>query len=494
MTTPNVPMPEGEEAPPRGVRAMAIIRWLILGGVTIAAAVTVGGFFFPGKSETVAHPRHDAGEVATRYVCPMHPQVVSDKPGQCPICNMDLVPMTSDSAGSTGAEAFGAHSQMPPGLVPVTVAEERLQTIGVRIEEARREPLARELRFLGRVTADPSRVVNLHVRVSGYVEKLYVADPGAPVVRGQPLAAVYSDELLRLQQELLQAKGWNTAGIAPIRDRLRLLGVTDEEIAAIEAAGTPQRAIVVRSPATGYATAVNTRQGDRVDPSTELFEVSDLSRLWVLADVYERDLSAVHKGDEAKLTLDAYPSETFTGKVEYIYPTLNVQTRTLPIRITFANPQGKLKPGFFGQVRLAAQPVSALTVSAEAIINTGQHQYVFVQARPGRFEPREVTVGTPSGNRVAVLTGLSEGERVASSGNFFIDAESRLRASVGGSANPAGASSPSAGAGPNCETDFDAKVAPDKYAQCRRCEQVHRGMGSMEVDCKNSIPKPWRSP
>jgi len=250
------------------------------------------------------------------------------------------------------------------------------------------------------------------------------------VKKGQPLAAIYSDEIFRVEQELLQARDWGDGLADRARQRLRALGIAPEEIAAMLRRGKPDEVVTVRSPASGYVVALNVVQGDRVDPDRELFEIADLSRVWAVADVYERDLSRVKPGLTAALTLDAYPGKKFSGRIEYVYPRLDPETRTLPVRVAFPNPAGMLKPGLFGTVEIGLPPRSGLTIPAEAVIDTGDRRYVFVEATPGQFEPRIVSVGARSGDRTEVLEGLAEGERVASSGNFFIDSESRLRVSI----------------------------------------------------------------
>jgi membrane fusion protein, copper/silver efflux system len=436
---PREPMPEGEEAPPPGVRTMAVIRWVLLASVILAAIYTVSLALRPARSGATATAdghAQDGHAHTSKYYCPMHPQIVSDQPGQCPICSMSLVPMKEGGAKAAGGGAGPA----VPGLAPVDAPADRIQAMGIRVEAARRAPLATSLRAVARIAADESRLARIHVRFGGYVENLFVAEQGAPVKKGQPLAAIYSDEVFRVEQELLQAKDWGDGLAERARQRLRVLGISPDDVAAMVRRGKPDEVVTLRSPVSGYVVALNVMQGDRVDPDRELFEVADLSRIWAIADVYERDLARVKPGLAAALTLEAYPGKRFAGRIQYVYPRLDPETRTLPVRVSLANPAGELKPGLFGTVEISLPAKSGVIVPAEAVIDTGDRRYVFVEMAPGRFEPRVVTMGERTGDRAELLDGVAEGERVASSGSFFIDSESRLKASI--------AEAPSSGAKP----------------------------------------------
>jgi Cu(I)/Ag(I) efflux system membrane fusion protein len=245
----------------------------------------------------------------------------------------------------------------------------------------------------------------------------------------------------------------------------------------------------------GYVTARNVVPGAAIAPGAPLFEVADLSKVWLLADVFEQDAARLRIGQKASLELASYPGERFAGRVQFIHPTLNASTRTLRVRIEFANKTGpggvKLRPGMYGNVALELPSAFGLVIPVEALVDTGQHQYVFVASAGGHFQPRLVRAGARAGDKVQIAEGLAEGETVVTTGNFLLDSESRLRAVIEGQAD-APAAAPGAGLGPDCGRDFDAARFPDKARACKACEIQHRGMGTMAQDCKAAIEKPWR--
>ena len=510
---PEEPPPE---KPPGGVATMSVVRWVLVG---IAAVVAVGSIF----SYTGLHRAGSAKSEAPvqLYQCPMHPSIVQDHPGECPICGMTLVPKPPGAnAGSAAATTPSPADAGPrvPGLSPVDLTPERIQLIGMKTATIKREAVGGELRTVGVVAPNERGLAQITTRFSGWIQKLMVSETGERVSRGQALATIYSPDVLRAEQELLVAAGWNvgggpgakpthadvhgademTAGLAAnARRRLELLGISSQEIDEVLRTGKAVEAIAIRSPAEGYVVAKNAVAGVAVQPGTVLFEVADLSQVWVTADIYEQDISRIHVGQAARLELSSYPGERHTGKVRFIYPVLDASSRTLRVRLEFKNRSDRngprLRPGMYGTVYLDLPSTTGLTVPAEAVVDTGEMHYVFVAKDGGHFEPRQVKIGGRVKDRVEILSGVSEGETVVTTGNFLIDSESRLRAAIEGQTSGAGA--PAGGApapASTCDGVIDAGKFPDKYQACRACEIQHRGMGTMEEDCKKAIPKPWK--
>jgi Cu(I)/Ag(I) efflux system membrane fusion protein len=279
------------------------------------------------------------------------------------------------------------------------------------------------------------------------------------------------------------------------RRRLELLGLAEQEIAELAKTGQAMRDVPIRAPVSGTVIRRDAVEGSYVQPGASLFTVADLSTVWVIADVHEYELRRVRVGQPARLELTAYPGQTFTGKVQFLYPALDPQTRTMRVRLEFPNRKQALRPGMYGTVYLTLPSTAGLAVPVEAVVDTGETQYLFVARDGGRFEPRKVKLGARGDGEVEILDGVQEGETVVTTANFLIDSESRLRAAIegqtsGGTGGQTGAA-PGPGASATC-AEFDGQKYPDKLAACRACEIQHRGMGSMVDDCKNAIPRPWR--
>jgi multidrug efflux pump subunit AcrA (membrane-fusion protein) len=335
------------------------------------------------------------------------------------------------AAGQTGDVA---------GLTSVSITPERVQLIGVRTARVERSALSGQLDLVGFVTPNESQLRRVQIRVSGWIRELYVNQTGVRVKAGQPLMSIYSPELFQSEREYLINKGGAepSSGIAqgaPDRaatERLRLLGVPDDEIERLDREGKASTQLVLRSPVSGTVLERGVVEGQYVGADTPLLTVADLSRVWVLVDLYEMDMTRVHVGDLARFTTDAMPGRTFDGRVEFIYPTISNETRTLKARLALANPDGVLRPGMYGRVGVSARGVRALSVPAEAVVNAGEHTYVFIAHEGGRFEPRMVWTGLPEGDRIQILKGVAEGDTVVSSASFLIDSESRLKAAIAG--------------------------------------------------------------
>jgi Cu(I)/Ag(I) efflux system membrane fusion protein len=411
---------------------MAVVRWiLVIMMAIIAIASIVHGFGLVKKSGT-AQAAHET------WYCPMHPSVVQDHPGECPICGMSLV---KREATAVAADA-GASSV--PGLTAIDLTSERVQLIGMKTAKATRAPLLAELRTVGYVAASEQGLAKVTTRFAGFIETLVASETGKKVRRGELLATVYSPQVYLAMQEYLTTRGMGPAfGDAgdlssDARKRLELLGVSAAEIDAIDKSGKPKNTVGVFAPANGWILQKNAVQGFAFQTGTDLFTTADLTKVWVLADVYESELARVKVGQRASLTLAAYEGRSFGGDVKFVYPTIDVATRTAKIRIELKNDALDLKPGMYGNVSIAVAAENALVVPREALVDTGELQYVFVEELKGHFVPRRVTTGTRSGESVEIRGGVTEGETVVTTGNFLLDSESRLRAAIDGTAADAG--------------------------------------------------------
>ena len=329
--------------------------------------------------------------------------------------------------------------------VAVDVNAETLQELDIRLEVVRREPLTQSVRAVATVAPDESRISHVHTRVAGWVEQLLVNTTGERFKAGQPLARIFSQELLSSQTEYLAARRTSSASgitsvvVASGRTRLTVLGMTPAAIDAIERTGEPTRLVTVVAPRGGVVMNRGVTVGTSVDPSTTLFTIADLSRVWIFAEVPEASIPAVRVGGRAQLDFPASGRAPFAARVAFIYPTLSERTRTLRVRFAADNPGGTLRPGLYGTAAFESAGQDVITVPRDAIVDTGLQQHVFV-ATGGRFEPRAVTLGVQLADRVEVRAGLKEGERIVAAGVFLLDSESRLRATGGAGGHSHGAS------------------------------------------------------
>lgn len=405
--------------------------------LAIAVALAVGAF----AGYRLAPSSHQAGPVAVDaakggkkllyYRNPMGLADTSPVPKKDPM-GMDYLPVYEGEEESDSG---------------IRVSAEKIQKLGVKTEPAKLRVLDRTVRASGRVDIDETRVASVSAKFEGYVERLQVATTGQPVARGQALFEVYSPELVSAQREyalaaqgvakLAEAGGEAQGAMRQLAEasllRLKNWDIADAQLKALARTGEVRRTLAFRSPVAGVVIDKKAIQGMRFMPGEMLYQIADLSTVWVQADVFEQDIAAVHVGQPAKIRINAYPGEVFAGRIAYVYPTLKAETRTVPVRIELANPQGRLKPAMFADVELpvgGATPV--VTVPNSAVIDSGSRQVVVVQLAEGRFEPRSVKLGQRGGDFVQVLEGIRDGELVVSSANFLIDAESNLKAALGG--------------------------------------------------------------
>ncbi len=444
---------------------------LIVTGLAIAAVtgLTAGIRWEPVGLELFLLPSARAQE--TFYTCPMHPTIVQDRPGTCPICGMDLVekkaPALPDSRAKREKSAKRrikhwvapmdptyirdkpGESPMGMDLVPVyegeveakgvpgtvTVDPVMVQNMGVRVAGVERGAISRRVRTIGEVDVAEDQLSVVNLRFSGWIEKIYVDQTGQAVRQGQALFSIYSPELVAALKEFLIAynAGGSESDLARAAvERVRLWGIPQATLDEVAGKQNVSRTTVIRAPRGGYVLHKNVVEGARVVAGTDLYRIGNLKTIWVNAEVYEFDAPWIRVGQQASMELSYQRGRTFAGTVNYIYPTLNKKSRTLTVRLKFENPGIELKPGMFATVRIEAQrKQGVLLIPTEAIIHSGERQLVFTTREVGKYQPREIITGlVGDGHLTEVLSGLREGETVVTSGQFLLDSESQLQEAV----------------------------------------------------------------
>lgn len=331
-------------------------------------------------------------------------------------------------------------------LAPFQISPQRLQSIGVKTGIVQRMPVEDEIHATGNVAVDETRLAYVQVRYPGYIEKVFADATYQYIRKGQPLFTIYSPDLVATereyvlakqnQQQLVQSSVLGVAtGAASLLDaaaqRLRQWGVPQQELDRLESSLQVQQELEVDSPVSGFITERNALPSVAVQPDMRLYTVADLSTVWVLAQVFQNDLGRIHPGAPATLTVDTFPGRSFLGHVDFIYPQVDMETRTARVRVLFSNPNLQLKPGMFVNVALKAPQGRELVIPASGVLQSGDRQIAFVQRSDGYFEPREVELGSQFGDEVIVLKGLKPGEQIITSANFLIDSESQLQAALG---------------------------------------------------------------
>lgn len=448
----------------RNIVATAVIALLIGGGI--------GYWYSSDKTTGSANQQSAASEPKVLlYRNPMNPAITSPVPAKDEM-GMDYVPVYAEDSSPKELKPLFYRNPMNPAITsPVPAKDEMgmdyipvypevnsgskapagtvridptiVQDMGVRTAAVKRATLSRNIRTIGRVTYDEERVARLHPKYDGWVEKLFINKTGDRIKKGSTLLSIYSPQLVSTQEEYLlaldNAEKSKDSPFADVRDgaasllrsskeRLQLLDVPARQIEQLTAEHKVMKGTNMNSPFDGIVMNIGAREGERITPQTELYMIADLSRIWVLVDIYEDDIPWVFKGDAAKMEVAGIPGQVFTGNVAYIYPYLEAKTRTIKVRMEFDNPGLALKPEMFANVDIQSnKKVDAIVVPSEAIVRTGTQEQVFIQRSPGQFEPRNVTMGVTSNGQTQVVSGLKPGEIVVTSSQFLLDSESKLK-------------------------------------------------------------------
>src|SRR5262245_56593160 len=446
--------------------ARKLLKTLI--AVVALAAMFAGGYVV--RATKPSAPQN--GRRILYYVDPMHPAYKSDKPGIAPDCGMRLKPVYADdgttTTGTSGRKVLYYRDPQEheyradkPGLNPETgntlepvyadapqlslppgsikISPERQQMIGVKFATVQIGGGTRAIRTVGKVAADETRIGHVHTRIEGWIEKGFVDFTGDIVKKDEPMLTVYSPEMLATQEELLlaaRARDVMPSLFDAAKRRLQLWDLSDDQIEQVLQTGQPIRSITVHAPMSGFVTERKAFPNQRVTPDSDLYTITDLSRVWIVADVFESDITSITVGDPAYVMFTGGGVPPVAARVSYILPQVDPMTRTLKVRLDASNPGTRMKPDMFVNVEFAVAGSPQLAVPVEAVLDTGDRQTVFVDLGDGYLEPRQVAVGERFGDRVTIARGLPAGERVVSSGTFLIDSESQLKAATTGLGKP----------------------------------------------------------
>lgn len=423
---------------------MAIKKQITISLIILILAALAGGGWYAWQ-----HWGHDhaaegkTAEGKTLYTCSMHPFIIKDKPGTCPICGMELIKKVD---GAAGGEMTAEQKQQAEMLGHVSLSPIQRVMANVATVEARRTSLSKEINAVGIVQFDQSRQAKVTAWIAGRIDQLHVNRVGDIVSKDKPVAEIYSPDLVATQQEYLlavrsrdQLKDSYIAAISQngeglvqsARQRLMLFGVKENQILELEKAGKPNIRLPIYTPLSGVVIEKMMQEGQYVNTGDVLFNIADLSRVWVELEVYENEFPNIHTGQLVEIRSQSFPGRPFSGRIAYIYPFLDPKTRTVKARVEMANPGMKLKPDMFVNAVIKVPLGSSIVVPVTAVIDTGKRKVVWVETQAGVFEPRDVQTGQQTDDKVQILSGLDPGDKVAVSGAYLIDSESQLRGGSG---------------------------------------------------------------
>lgn len=418
-------------------------RAMVLGAALLVAGILLGGasaYWFVQRRQSADPDPNTAA--ATPVQTPPKSAGMADMPGMDMSGTSGTGHSLTTPAGDSGEQMAGT-GDMAPGTVMLSPATQ--QEINVTYTTVRRAHLERTIQTVGLLQTDEEKIAHVHVKVAGWIQKVFLNYAGQQIEKGQPLFTLYSPDLVSTEQEYLIAlKGQQYLSKTPYtdvsseadsllnatRDRLRLWDITDAQIHRLQTTGKASRLMTLYSPISGFVMTRDAYEQTYVTPQTDLYDIVDLSTIWVYVDIYEYEAPYVHVGQRAQMQLSYFPGKTYYGKVTYVYPTLDPATRTIKVRLEFPNPGYKLKPNMYANVELNVDYGVQTLVPSQAVLNSGTRQVVFLARPDGYFEPREIKIGDQYDGETVVLAGLKPGEKIVKSGNFLIDSESRLGAAM----------------------------------------------------------------